>query len=108
MNNIILEAKTNSSRLTPEAAVFDESELNLMVEKYNSIVNFESNKSVLSIKINDVPLCAFSRSDGCEMEEPDLEYWEPVATDLSSDKLTMIFVHSHDGSELFFQYTIQK
>lgn len=106
MSNIFLEAHTNSSRFTPEAAVFDESELNLMVDKYKSIIDLESNTSVLSIKINDVPLCTFSDSEGYEMEESDLEYWEPMATDLSKDSLTMIFIHAHDGSELFFQSSI--
>lgn len=105
MGQLILNANTNSDKPTPEFAVFDTNELNALIERYSNAVDWKGDQSILSLRISTLPECYFSDESGSNLEA-DIDYvnWHQTITDINQNGLVVIFVHSDDGSELFFEY----
>ena len=40
-----------------------------------------------------------------ENEDDEENYWEYALSKVSTDSVMVVFIHAHDGSELFFKYT---
>ena len=109
MANVILSAETNSNQLTPEYASFDEVELQAIISQYAKVIDWSNEKSILCVSVSTLPDCEFCDEQGdliTQDEADNLAKWEQNVTDVSATGLSVIFSHSEDGTELFFEYNL--
>ncbi|HDM8060755.1 hypothetical protein [Vibrio harveyi] len=96
-----LEAKTNSDRDIPSHAVVNVIELDTLICWAKSVIDWETNKALLSLKISDLPDCSLINSDGSDWGGTQ---WEQTATDVNHHSCTLLWVNDDTGDELFFVY----
>ena len=99
---MILEAKTNSNRCTPEAMTVNQEQLDNLIEKFAPHFH-DSAYDIQSVNTFDEPDCSFTDSNG-EVCDSEISQWEHVNTMVGKDSVTVVYVHTEDGSELFCEY----
>lgn len=102
MKTVILDSHTNSDRSVPEQAKFDVQELDGLINKYKSLLDWAGLTEVLSIKISALPDCEFQDENGGDWNDD--EKWSQIVTDVNDKGVTIIFVHDATGDELYFEY----
>jgi len=102
MSNIKLVSHTNSNREIPACAEVIQSELDALINKYTSVLDYADLPEVISLKISTLPECYLLDEDGNEWDSD--EPWMQTVTDINDKGLNIVFVHDHTGDELFFNY----
>ncbi len=101
-NLLTLGSQTNSNHHVPVGGQVNPAELDALISTVSSAINWDMLPNAESVKLTDSPSCYFVDEEGqdWEWDEP----WEQTAVAVGPTSVTIIFVHSHSGHELFFTY----
>lgn len=99
---LTLESNTNSNHHIPTGGQVSPIELDALITRVSSAINWDMLPNAEAVKLTESPACYFVDEDGqdWEWDEP----WEQTAVNVGPSSATIIFVHSHSGQELFFTY----
>ncbi len=99
---ITLGSQTNSNHHVPVGAQVNPTELDALIDKVSSAINWSLLPSATAVKLSEYPLCSFVDEDGedWEWDEP----WDQTVVNVSQNGVDIVFVHEHSGHEMFFSY----
>jgi hypothetical protein len=102
MSNLKLVGKTDSNRATPACAEVIQSELDALLLKYASVLDFADLPEVVSLQVSTLPECCLLDEEGNEWRSD--EPWLQTITDVNDKGLNIVFEHNHTGDKLLFEY----
>lgn len=103
MSKIIITSSTNSSHDVPFGAEVNTQELQALINQYLPIT--DASREILSVDISTLPDYRFVDDDeGDDWENNEASRWEQILTKVGKSSVSLVFVHSKSGDELFFEY----
>tara|TARA_B100001245_G_scaffold234904_1_gene221467 strand:- start:4727 stop:5044 length:318 start_codon:yes stop_codon:yes gene_type:complete len=103
----LLTPQTNSSAPVPEFAQVSVEELERLHETYADLIDWDKTPAVDYIAVGTSPSVYFLDENEDDWECDD-DYWEESGIKISKDKVTILFIHTESGHELFFDFEPNK
>ncbi len=103
----LLAPKTNSSSPIPAFAQVSPEELEQLHETYADLIDWNRTPAVDYIAVRASPSIYFLDENEKDWESDD-DHWEESGIKISRDRVTILFIHTENGHELFFDFVPSK
>lgn len=103
LSEIVLCMQTNSDEFVPEGLKVSRAEVEALINTTSDLINWKEAEEVCSVAIAECPTYQFTNKDGTDYTR-DMCSWEHTITNVTRDSVTIVFVHTQTGHELFATY----